>query len=1813
MEVKAQLFKEFLENTFENGEYATDDVIAFVIPLFKEVSVFHEAGLVAPFEQDTALFITGQQLDIDENFAHSPSTAFEKLSAIFSQQKSQYFDIVDKTKIDTEIGESAIKEENLNVHLKINEPLLHPAYVPGYQNFEILLGHHDEQTDIFCLGLIIGSMSLGLNLYDDEDLKLFAQYRSNPAQYNNRIHPTISSLIVEMTQLDRNKRAQNLYEIIERLEHYRDYDPEKQIDLSTVTGLVNNKPKDRNQIILNKLRNRLFDTSRRNRLLYYKPNMRFVNLTVSSVPSVLHYQSIRSELLFTWNEEISSKVSGMKDIVLNKYLRFEDHLYLPSSLDKIKSEARRDVQEYGFSQLKLVITFLNWHNLRESKNERIQSPLLLIPAELKKVKKLKEDIYTVKILDNAAEVNPVLSNHLRELYGIKLPDFVDLNEISLQQFYELLKAQIDGANQGITLNYIDKPRIKLVQSIAKQTINNYKKRLKRNNLISSYKNIAYSYQTENYKPLGLEIFRQRIEPRFSFLEFLVNEDLSIASNHLTGEPTVKERQLFQLVESSDNPYSWDFDVCNILLGNFNYKKMSLVRDYNNIIDNEIEHKVFNNLFSAQPKIITHTHYDLNNSNDWFPVITADPTQTKAVLQSRNGESYIIQGPPGTGKSQTITNLIADFAANGKSVLFVCEKRAALDVVYHRLKQQGLDELCCYIHDSQSDKREFIKNLKATYEDFLKNKLDIIEINTERKKQLQVLNDQLQLLQQFHSIHASQDTNAGTTIRNLIERLVELKPYILNWQPAATETIPHYKEWIKFGEAIKELSEALEESGSEPQFSEHPLSKLNEQVFLEEYPLTLLEEYFPQIKKLLTDVILVCKENSIPGQHMDNLQQIKSLVENALLLQPLAEKNNLQIINTSNALAKQFDEDMLLYNKQQASVLQEKEKNIFWVNKFSEQDVINAISIATKYEKSFFNFFSGSWRRLKRQLNDSYDFTQHKVKPLYSSLLNQLKEEYAAINLSNQTEKALQEKYFITDIKNTFLSIEKLRAKKSDKVIAFLLEHPDGNNTIAELCKLNNSIQLLEAKLNKCFCQTDEKSIATLIDELESISLNMDSLKDLLPALRKYSTLPDQVKNTIRTISLIPQQAEAAMANKSLHHLYQQNKSFKNADVTVIENAVQQIQQCYKQLLKVNAQYIRASVRARFLQHIELSNTAISQLNNDEKQFKKDYNEGRKILENEFGKSMRYKSIRELSGKESGIVLKDLKPIWLMSPLSVSDSLPVDSNYFDVVIFDEASQITLEEGIPALYRAPQTIIVGDDKQMPPTNFFTAKADDPDDLESYSDDELLSDDTDSLLVQGSRKLDSVMLGWHYRSRYETLISFSNHAFYKGSLLTIPDKTIHHNEKSCIEITKHEDALQFADTLFDRSLSFHFHPNSVYENRTNQDEANYIAHLIRELLKRNSSETIGIVAFSQEQQHTIEDALFALAKTDKVFEQALEEASTRAEEDQFVGLFVKNLENVQGDERDIIIMSVCYGFDARKKMIMNFGPINKKGGEKRLNVIFSRAKKHMAIISSIKHHNITNEYNEGANYFKRFLQYAEMISTGNMQMAGTVLDSLNLQKKLNVTTQPANIILQQIKQQLQMLGYESAQQVGQSNFKCAIAVKVNANDDAYTLGIMLDDEIHYSNDNLLEQYFQRPAILESFGWRKITVFAKDWLHQPQKVIDQIVKRLKEKPVQTEEAQIVIPANEIKDEIEIKEKITVLVTPYDNLPFERFEFSDTTSNKFWEIAIENSKMITRFGRMGTKGQTLIKTFDDDATALKEKEKMIEEKLRKGYRSTRL
>ncbi len=1730
-------FETFLLTAFAQGDYSTDDVIAFVLPLFRRVLHLHESGLVAPFDKVDAFFLRELSLDMDEGLAHAPSEAQYRIQA------------------------------------------MQPEYLPDYRCYELLFDHHTPQTDIFCLGLVLGSMALGLDLHDAENIVLFARVRTNPSQYRPRIHPTLSRLITEMTELDPRRRSQDLYDIIRRLEHYRDYDPEKQMDLSQIAGWVDKELKERDAFILNKLRNRLFDTSRRNRLLYFKPNLRFVNLTIGSVPIVLHYQSIRPELLFTWNEELAEKITGMKEIVLNKYLRFEDHGYLPSSLDRVRVESQRDIQEYGFSQLRLVIAFLNWHNLKEEPNERIQTPLLMLPVSLKKNKKLKEDHYVLKVEDNVAEVNPVLASQLSLLYGIRLPDFIDLDEMSPEQFYHIVRMQVEEANQGIVLHYIDKPRINLIHGEARQTVSNFGKRLRRQ-AGQEPRGLA------EREPRGLALFRR----------YLADTDM-------------RQRELYSPAENESNPHSWDFDVCNMVVGNFHYKKMSLVRDYNLVIDQQMQHHVFDSLFDDQPRVFQEHTFNLNRPDDWYHVISADPAQTKAILQSRAGYSYIIQGPPGTGKSQTITNLIADFVARGKNILFVCEKRAALDVVYHRLKQVGLEELCCYIHDSQGDKREFIRNLRETYEEFTKNKMDLAFLRSRRQGLVDRMNGQLDLLREFHEVSLAERGDNGVDTRELIDRLIGLRQELVPLAPREEEWLPTYREWQEAEPVLEELEAMLEETGAEPVFAAHPFSRLREALFSSATPHRDLAEALQQALALLTEVEQLLQSCGLEPGISGDPDRLRQLVQFAVLLYPLARTGQLALADPDREEAGELGRQLKDYRKLQELLQEAAERNVHWRDRPDEKDVESALGLAVRCEGRFLGGLNGAWRRLRQQVQQRYDFSRHPVRPTYVSILECLKAEYAAEAAVGLARQRLQDRYQLDNIDTAWRSIDLLQHKKGHPELDYLLAHVRATELVISLHLLHQPLSRLEIVVQRCWQEPPAGSLAEIRDELMTLQFNADGLGEWLPVLRAFSGLPPAVKQTLRRLPLRRLQARAAVIRRALQEVYQDNRQYSGIDQPMLEKAVQQLGEGYEAFQAVNADTIRAFVRQRFAQQLDLTGKSASQLNEEQKKFKRIYTEGRKILENEFGKSMRYKSIRELSAMESGVVLRDLKPVWLMSPYSVSDSLPLDVDHFDVVIFDEASQITLEEGVPSLYRTRQTIVVGDEKQMPPTDFFSAaaKENDPDDLDKPDEelaDEWLSDDADSLLAQGARKLESSLLSWHYRSHYETLISYSNHAFYEGGLLTIPDKTVHHLEKGPLRVAQAEEAVSGADSLFDRSISYHLLTNSVYDKRSNLMEAAYIARLIKELLRRGIKESIGIVAFSQEQQYAIGKALEGLAAEDEGFAQQLEEAYNRTENDQFTGLIVKNLENIQGDERDIIIMSVCYGPDSDGRMIMNFGPVNKRGGEKRLNVLFSRARMHMAVVASIRFDHITNQYNEGANYLRRFLQYAELVSEGKMGAARTILDSLAppVDRGKAVTT----IVRQQVREQLVARGYEVAEQVGQSGFKCSLAVKRHPEDQHYSLAILIDDEQHYRNSNLIEQYYQRPGILRSFGWKVLPVYAKDWLHQPQKVMEQVWRAL---GVEVGGAGAGGVGGAVAGGVGGGGAEPVVEAgPHDHLSFLRLVLHDAGGEKFWEVAADGRQLIIRRGKTGSKGQVAFRTFPDEGSARDEVKRLWEEQVGKGY-----
>ncbi len=489
---------------------------------------------------------------------------------------------------------------------------------------------------------------------------------------------------------------------------------------------------------------------------------------------------------------------------------------------------------------------------------------------------------------------------------------------------------------------------------------------------------------------------------------------------------------------------------------------------------------------------------------------------------------------------------------------------------------------------------------------------------------------------------------------------------------------------------------------------------------------------------------------------------------------------------------------------------------------------------------------------------------------------------------------------------------------------------------------------------------------------------------------------------------------------------------------------------------------------------------------------------------------------------------------------------------------------------------------------------------------------------------------------------MISFSNAAFYQGQLLTVPERTLPAPGWTELRVASPEEAAANVHCLLERPISFHFLENGVYLNRRNAAEADYIAHLVRELLSQEKHRSIGIIAFSEAQQGEIEDALQRLGQEDSLFRDRLETELEREENGQFMGLLVKNLENIQGDERDVVILSVCYGRGPNGKMLMNFGPINQSGGEKRLNVAFSRAKQNMALISSIQFSEITNDFNDGARCLKSYLRYAQAASVGDMDGVRRVLRENLVRpegRALDAETS-TEVVMDQLAAELRTHGFEVDLAVGQSSFRCDLAVR-RPGDLMYRAGVLVDTEAYYRQKDIFERDVMRPSLLKGFGWRIQHVLAKDWYRSRSAVLSSLVQFIEQEILDQGHEEIHSKAPALISEVpemehsERDELASTLVSPNDLVAktdtseiakvsfigharsptassgsqWKRyFEFTSGTSSKFWEITLNNQEHMVRFGRIGSVGQQKTKTFINATEAEKDARRLINEKLAKGY-----
>jgi len=440
-------------------------------------------------------------------------------------------------------------------------------------------------------------------------------------------------------------------------------------------------------------------------------------------------------------------------------------------------------------------------------------------------------------------------------------------------------------------------------------------------------------------------------------------------------------------------------------------------------------------------------------------------------------------------------------------------------------------------------------------------------------------------------------------------------------------------------------------------------------------------------------------------------------------------------------------------------------------------------------------------------------------------------------------------------------------------------------------------------------------------------------------------------------------------------------------------------------------------------------------------------------------------------------------VWLLTPEVVSEILPMEMGIFDLLIFDEASQMYVEKGIPSIYRAKKVVVAGDHKQLRPSSLGTGRMDFESDEEDLDDDISAALEEESLLDLARARYDSILLNFHYRSKYEELIAFSNYAFYGGRLYVSPN--VIQPPRPPIEVFKVE---------------------GLWEDKSNRAEARKVVDLLKEFfIKRENNETVGIITFNASQRDLINDVLDDECAKDPVFSKQVNEEMRRFDNGEDVGLFIKNIESVQGDERDVIMFSIGYAKNSEGKLMQRFGWLNNRGGENRLNVAVSRAKRKIIIVKSFEPEDlqVDDVKNDGPRILKKYLQYADAVSDGNRELADTILQSFVDNRWDEPKEFDSSKIAERVYNILSRKGYTIERNVGIGGYSIDLAVKQN---DRYILGIECDSRLYEMSSSTRERDYHRQKYLESRGWRIHRVWTPGMWKNPDKEISRIVDAIEQ-----------------------------------------------------------------------------------------------------------
>jgi hypothetical protein len=974
------------------------------------------------------------------------------------------------------------------------------------------------------------------------------------------------------------------------------------------------------------------------------------------------------------------------------------------------------------------------------------------------------------------------------------------------------------------------------------------------------------------------------------------------------------------------------------------------------------------------------------------VTHADPCQANAVAMARTEPALVIHGPPGTGKSQTIANIIGDHLAHGRRVLFVCDKRTALDVVKYRLDGIGIAGFCGVVHDPERDRKSLYMGLRESLESLTAGGLV-----AERKAELDETNRRLEALHaeltEFHralsrvspgerSFHEMTGewlalVSAGTVA--LPGEHSGLKPAMIDANAAEiVEAIGRahasaypenpftglvgigFSDWhaadlgamrtaFAKTEELAAIADALEDG--EPLDAATPFAV---QAGIRTRLATLLEE---AVKPGLFASLRLCMVERDRSRRMSEVKGLAA--EAALLATPLERELTLGVAGTPVSLS---DTNLRLAAISRWNDVSEKWTSVF---AFADKSAVNAalkpLGLSRKQPEATTRataFYSGLrarllWADLRQRMGDKSataldDDTLHLA---FREALDLGERIAAATAACGEDPAGGAVAKAVTEIESAVGKLGRELKASAARAAAF---------ADIESAMLKTGVFSAE-KLHRWL--KSKSASHELAASVGALVARFDTLDELIRFRRNLDEMPKELAEVVTVVARLGLDVEAASPALRLAALTGTLRERLRTEAILGRMDARRVDALFAEYDKRLAEkpaLVRAEIASLWDKRRRerlLARTG-GRLNADATALKQ-------RLMTRGSKAM---SLRRMIAAGGGVndPLYDMLPVWMASPATVAQIFPRET-LFDVVIFDEASQCRLEEALPVLLRAKRVVIAGDPRQLPPTRFFEQALAESEtvDAETVEEvfDEQQSEAEDLLSAALNLSVAESFLDVHYRSANSDLIEFSNGEYYNGRLQAVPGHPRARSLRAPIELIR---------------------ADGVYEERANLREAEKAVELVAELLGEENPPSIGIACFNLNQRDAILDALDSRAENDRAFAERLEVARKRRGRDSFEGLFVKNLENVQGDERDHMIVCTTFGLTKEGKFSRNFGALSRNGGERRLNVLVTRARAKVHVITSIprSHYLAQEELEPGARPNGRhglyaYMRYAEKLS--------------------------------------------------------------------------------------------------------------------------------------------------------------------------------------------------------------------------------------------